>query len=197
LTPGLCLVDAGWLPDAVYQFAAESPHRAVLIPSKGYATSSNVRAMDDWARRPGERAGPSWRLGTPASGRGRQLLFDPDFWKSFLADRLTTPPGGGGAVQFFGADPNAHRLVADHLTGEFATRVDVRGRTFDSWAKKPGGGENHLLDVLVGCAVAASVAGLAWAPSGVPKQVAAAGPVVSFREQQRLARERRQQGGKR
>lgn len=160
-----CLVDCGWLPDTVHQFIRESGYRATLIPSKGYATSSSVRAMDDWQRKEGERVGPSWRLGPPPSGRGRQLLFDPDYWKSFLADLLTTPPGSGGCLRFFGKSASAHRLLADHLTAEFSTRVTVRNRTFDSWEKRPGGGENHLLDVLTGCAVAASVGGLAWSPS--------------------------------
>jgi hypothetical protein len=170
LTVQACAVDCGWLPDQVHQFVRESgAHRAVLIPSKGYSTSSNAKSMDEWQRKEGERSGPSWRLGPPPSGRGRQLIFDPDYWKSFLADRLTTPPGGGGAVQFFGDRPAEHRLLADHLTAEYATRVTVRNRTFDKWEQRPGGAENHLLDVLTGCCVAASTLGLAWNPGGPPK----------------------------
>jgi hypothetical protein len=164
-----CAVDCGWLPDQVHQFVRESSHKAVLIPSKGYATSSNAKSMDEWQRKEGERAGPSWRLGPPPSGRGRQLIFDPDYWKSFLADRLTTPPGGGGALQFFGDRPAEHRLLADHLTAEYATRVTVRNRTFDKWELRPGGAENHLFDVLTGCCVAASTLGLTWNPGGPPK----------------------------
>jgi len=165
-----CMIDAGWLPDTVHQFVRESEFRNILIPSKGYAASSNTKAMDDWQKREGERVGPSWRLGPPPSGRGRQLIFDPDFWKSFLADRLTTPPGSGGCLQFFGTSPGEHRLLADHLTAEFATRITARGRTFDKWESRPGGAENHLLDVLTGCAVGASVGGLVWtaAPDGMP-----------------------------
>lgn len=162
------LVDAGWLPDTVHQFVRESEFRHLLIPSKGYATSSSAKAMDDWPAREGERSGPSWRLGVPPSGRGRQLLFDPDYWKSFLADRLTTEPGSGGSLRFFGASPSEHRMLCDHLTSEYATRTTIRNRTFDSWEKKPGGAENHLLDVLTGCAVAASVGGLVWSASGEP-----------------------------
>ncbi|VTT97954.1 Uncharacterized protein OS=Isosphaera pallida (strain ATCC 43644 / DSM 9630 / IS1B) GN=Isop_2452 PE=4 SV=1: Terminase_GpA [Gemmataceae bacterium] len=164
LTVERCLIDCGWLPDTVHQFIRESAFKSILIPSKGYSTASNLRAMDDWQRKEGERVGPSWRLGPPPSGRGRQLIFDPDYWKSFLSDRLTTPPGGGGCLQFFGDQPHEHRLIADHLTAEYAVRVTARGRTFDKWELKPGGRENHLLDVLTGCAVAASVGGLAWTP---------------------------------
>lgn len=118
--------------------------------------------MDDWPRRENERVGPSWRYGVPPSGRGYQLLFDPDYWKSFLADRLTTPPGSGGCLQFFGEHRGQHRLLADHLTAEYATRISARGRTFDKWDPKPGGAENHFLDVITGCCVAASFGGLAF-----------------------------------
>lgn len=163
---GRCLIDAGWLPDTVHQFVNESGNRrAVLLPSKGYSTAGNAKDMDEWDHRDGERRGPSWREGTPRSGRGRQLLFDPDFWKSFLADRLMTAPGGGGCLQLFGTSPGEHRLLADHITSEYATRVTVRNRTFDRWELRPGGAENHLLDVLVGCCVAASERGLAWSPA--------------------------------
>lgn len=187
-----CLVDAGWLPDTVHQFVRESEFRNILVPSKGYATSSSAKAMDDWPAREGERAGPSWRLGVPPSGRGRQLLFDPDFWKSFLADRLTTDPGSGGCMQFFGTAPGEHRLIADHLTSEYATRTTIRNRTFDSWEKKPGGAENHLLDVLTGCAVAASVGGLVFSASGESYARPAAVPRKKLSLSQRIALKRQQ-----
>lgn len=166
-----CLVDSGWLPGVVHQVRAESPYRDRIVPSVGHSTAGMVKAMDEWVRRPtDERTGPSWRYGPPPSGRGRRVVFDPDFWKSFAADRLSTPPGSGGAIQFFGDSPAEHRLLCDHLTAEYSVRVTVRSRTFDKWERKPGGGENHLLDVLVGNCLAASFGNLAWnpAPDGTP-----------------------------
>lgn len=169
---GLCLVDAHWGPggsEVVHQAIRESPQRSAILPSVGYSTANNARGMDDWQMKEGERAGPSWRLGPKSSGR-RQLTFDPDFWKSFTADRLSTDPGSGGCLRFFGSDPREHRLLADHLTAEYAVRVTARGRTFDRWDMKPGGRDNHWLDVLTGAAVAASVLGLAWsAGEGLPR----------------------------
>lgn len=165
-----CLIDCGWLPAVVHQMIRESPHKAVLVPSKGYSTASSIRAMDDWPSKDDEQVGSSWRLGPSPTRRGQQLIFDPDHWKGFLADRLTTAPGGGGCLQFFGDATQQHKLLADHLCAEYAVRVTTRNRTFDQWEKKPGGRENHLLDVLTGCAVAASVNGLVWSPgsSGEP-----------------------------
>ena len=93
------------------------------------------------------------------------VKFDPDVWKSFVADRLLTQPGGGGCLQLFGDAPGDHQLLADHITAEYAVRVTTRGRTFDKWEQRPDRRDNHLLDVVTGAAVAASVQGLAWSPS--------------------------------
>ncbi|MCE9568381.1 MAG: phage terminase large subunit family protein [Planctomycetes bacterium] len=93
---GACLIDSNYLTDAVFQFVRESPYGAILYPARGYAKTSNARPMNEWAVKPGERVGPWWRLGTPANGCGRLVTHDPDYWKTFLADRLQTPPGGGG-----------------------------------------------------------------------------------------------------
>lgn len=167
----LCMVDAGWQTDAVHQFCRQSQHAAILLPSQGYATTSNTRAMDDWTGRPNERVGRCWRMSAPAAGRGKALLFDPDFWKSHVADRLLTPPGGAGCLQLFGDNPAAHQMFADHCTAEYATRIQARGREFDKWSVRPDHRENHLFDAVVGTAVAASVQGLVWSPGAAVGQV--------------------------
>ncbi|MBY0515103.1 MAG: phage terminase large subunit family protein [Gemmataceae bacterium] len=169
-----CLVDSGWLPDTVHLFVRQAASAAVLLPSKGHARGSNSRPIDEWARKPGERAGWMWRLGAIDGRRSRQLVFDPDAWKSFIADRLLTPAGGAGCLTLFGADPGAHQLFADHCTAEYATRTMARGITYDKWLVKPDRRDNHLWDCLVGAAVAASVEGLTWsdnaaAPAGPAK----------------------------
>jgi hypothetical protein len=162
-----CLVDARWQTDVVHQLCRQSAHAAALLAATGYSTASSVRAMNDWQTKPGERVGWNWRLGPASGGRGRQLLFDPDHWKSFAADRLATPPGSSGCLQLFGGTADAHRMLADHVCAEYAVRVAVRDRVFDRWELRPNR-DNHLLDVLVGLCVAASVQGLVWSASGEP-----------------------------
>jgi phage terminase large subunit GpA-like protein len=95
------------------------------------------------------------------------LVFDPDAWKSFVADRLLTPAGNAGCLSLFGDRPEPHQMFADHCCAEYATREERRGGSvkFDKWHKKPGGPDNHLFDCLVGCAVAASIEGLTWTDS--------------------------------
>lgn len=158
-----CLVDAGWLPDTVHQFVRQSGHRAVLLPSKGYAIGAGSNPMNSWARKPGERTGDNWRVQpVTGGGRGTTCLFDPNHWKSFVAQRLTTPAGGAGAMMFFGSAAGEHRLFADHLTAEYRVRTTGRGRDVDEWKVRPERPDNHWLDCLVGCAVAASVLGVKW-----------------------------------
>lgn len=168
-----CLIDEGWLDKVVYQFCRESAHRAVLMPSKGLAAkSSTARPMSQWPKRLGERASPAnqpaWRVGPVGTGKGRHCTFDADEWKTFMAARLLTPPGGAGCLRLFGERADAHRLVADHCAAEWSAPVTAHGRTWDKWHLRPGR-DNHLWDCVVGCAVAAGVLGVQWtAAEGQP-----------------------------
>ncbi len=164
-----CLVDAGWETDAVYQALAASPLAGVLYPSKGVGRSTSQVGVARWAARPGERSGHHWRLtlGT-GSGRGRQIQFDPDAWKSFTHAAFGIPPGGRTGLTLFGSDPTAHALFVDHLSAEYSEPATLKGDTFDKWTMRPGRSDNHLLDAVVLAAVAASVCGLNIRADGRP-----------------------------
>jgi len=167
-----CLIDSGKWTDAVHQFCRECPGYApLLFPSKGYATSSNTRPMNEWTKKPGEQIGWNWRLTAGAGGtKGRFVIFDPDPWKTFLSERLSTPPGDAGAVMFFGdaTKPDVHDLLFDHLTAEVCDEMTLTktGRKVDKWKERPDRRDNHLFDVLTGCMVCASTLGLAWGNIG-------------------------------
>lgn len=195
-----CLVDAGWQSQAVYSWCRQTPHYGVVMPSKGFGRTTTSRGVSEWRPRPGEpRPGYHWRITTSETGLGRMVQFDADVWKTFVWERLTAPAGGAGYLGLYGRDPAAHELIAEHLGAECAEPVTVRGTTFDKWSERPSRPDNHLLDCVVGCAVAASVLGLTFdsgAAAGAPEAPPAA-PAPSFSEQQRLARRRREQGGRR
>lgn len=159
----LCGIDAGWLPDVVHQFCRQSAFHAQLIPTKGYAVTASGRPIDEWTQKVGDRAGPGWRI-TPVtgSGRGRLCYFDPNQWKTFVATRLLTPDGGAGCLHLFGEGRGEHQLFADHMTSEYRTKTTGRGRTVDEWKIRPERNDNHWLDCVTGCAVAASIHGLRW-----------------------------------
>lgn len=159
-----CLVDANWgsSTDVVYQFCRQSSHSAMLLPSHGRFVGASSVPFSEYKRKLGDRVGLNWRIPNVQGKRAvRHVLFDTNYWKSFLHARLGVAMGDRGCLSLFGDQPESHRLLAEHLTAEYRIRTEGRGRTVDEWKLRPEATENHWLDCLVGCAVAASIQGVA------------------------------------
>jgi hypothetical protein len=77
-----------------------------------------------------------------------------------MTTRLAGPMGDRGCLSLFGDKPDLHRLFAEQLTAEYRVKTQGRGRTADEWKVRASATDNHWLDCLVGCAVAASVQGV-------------------------------------
>jgi hypothetical protein len=157
-----CLVDANWgsSTDVVYQFCRQSAHAAVVMPSHGRFVGASGIPFSEYKRKPGERVGLNWRITNVVGKRAiRHVTFDTNFWKSFVQTRLAVPMGDRGCLSLWGDRPDPHRLFADHLTSEYRVKTQGRGRTVDEWKLRPERSDNHWLDGLVGCAVAASMQG--------------------------------------
>jgi hypothetical protein len=166
---GLCLIDANWgsSTDVIYQFCRQSAFAAILLPSHGRFVGAGSRPFSEYGRRPGDRVGLNWRIPNIQGKRAiRHVLFDSNYWKSFIHARLAVHLGDKGSLSLFGRDPEAHRLLAEHLTAEYRVKTAGRGRVVDEWKLKPEGQDNHWLDGLVGCAVAGSVLGAALPATG-------------------------------
>ena len=88
------------------------------------------------------------------------MVYDTNYWKSFVYARLAVPMGDRGCLSLFGAKPETHRLFAEHLAAEYRVKTEGRGRTVDEWKMRPQASDNHWFDCLVGCAVAASMQGV-------------------------------------
>ena len=158
-----CLVDANWgsSTDLVYQFCRQSPHAAVLLPSHGRFVGASTLPYSEYKRRPGDRVGLNWRIPNVRGKRAvRHVLFDANYWKSFIQARFAVAMGDRGCLSLFGNKPESHRLFAEHLTAEYRVKTEGRGRTVDEWKIRPEQPDNHWLDCLVGCAVAASIQGV-------------------------------------
>ncbi|MBT6492933.1 MAG: hypothetical protein HOL01_00145, partial [Planctomycetaceae bacterium] len=82
-----------------------------------------------------------------------------NYWKSFVQSRLAVAMADPGCLSLFGEKPEQHRLFAEHITAEYRVKTEGRGRTVDEWKMRPERADNHWLDCLVGCAVAASIQG--------------------------------------
>lgn len=182
-----CLIDSGAWTDLIHKFCRQSKYAGVVMPSKGMGLDQKSKPFREYEKRPGDRAGHHWRV-PGAQGRGalRTVLMDINYWKSFLDARLRVAMGDRGCLSLFGDRPEQHRMFADHLTAEMCYRDQTdpkSGRRVDVWKHKPGSPDNHLLDTLVGAAVAASMEGVALAESA-PAPIATR-KRVSFSELQR------------
>jgi hypothetical protein len=69
--------------------------------------------------------------------------------------------GDTGSMELFGSQGD-HRMFVDHLTAETADKVHGYKQGRDVWVWKPVvNRDNHWFDCVVGCAVAASLLGIA------------------------------------
>jgi phage terminase large subunit GpA-like protein len=157
-----CLIDANWgqSTDVVYQFCRQSPFAAVLLPSHGKYVGASSIPFSEYKKKRGDRVGLHWRIpNTSGKRQVRHALIDTNYWKSFVHARLAVAMGDPGCLSLFGRDEESHRLVADHLTAEYRVRTLAQERMVDEWKLRATRPDNHWLDGLVGCAVAASIQG--------------------------------------
>ncbi len=187
-----CLIDANWgqSTDIVYQFCRQSAYAAVLTPSHGKYVGASSISLTDRKKKPGERLGLQW-VTPPIAGKRaiRHVIFDSNFWKSFLHARWAVPMGSPGCLSLYGDSPDLHRMFADHQISEYRVKVEGRGRTVDEWKAKPGM-ENHEFDCAVGCLVAASMQGVSLTAVHAGTQQTKR-PVVSFAKQREDAKRKR------
>jgi hypothetical protein len=161
---GKILIDSGNWADVVYQCCRESPHAALLVPSKGKGVTSDRAPISEWKRHEGQIVGEEWMLGRVENKRATRLLtFDTHFWKTRFHTGLTTAVGDRGAFTLFGSRDRLkmpdHSMIAQHVVAETRKKTEGGGRVVYVYALKPEKPDNHLLDCLVGCHVAASLLG--------------------------------------
>jgi hypothetical protein len=131
------------------------------MPSHGRYVGASSIPFAEYKRKRGERVGLNWRIPIVAGKRAvRHVLFDSNYWKSFIQARLAVPTGDPGCLSLYGRTPEIHRLLADHLCAEYRVQTQGRGRTVDEWKLRLSGSDNHWLDCLAGAAVAASMQGV-------------------------------------
>jgi len=156
-------IDANWGESTglVYQFCRESPFGAAVMPSHGRGVSASQLPFSEYRRRPGDQVGHNWRVpGAKGRNMPRHVLFDTNYWKSFLHARLAVPHGDRGDLSLWGRQDEAHRLIAEHLTAEVPIKTQGRNRTVHEWKPRANAFDNHWFDCLVGCVVGAAMCGV-------------------------------------
>lgn len=158
----MCMIDANWgeSTTVVKQFIREYDSRGVLLAAHGTAVGPSGKPMNEWPKKAGQRAGWNWRLATKGP-EGRHVRYDGNAWKSFVTDRLATPPGDQSSLGLFKGDHAKHRMFAEQITGEYPETLfsEKTQRRVAVWKALPNR-DNHLLDCLVGCGVGASLLGV-------------------------------------
>jgi hypothetical protein len=183
-----CLIDANWgeTTDLVYKFCRQSKFAALITPSHGRGIGPAGKPIGTYKRTPGDRMGLNWYMPVPDRRAVRHVIFDTYWWTSFLHKRLRVGMGDPSCLSLFGADPTVHRMLADHLTAEYCIPTEGQGRRVDVWKLRMDGRDNHLLDCLKGCAVAAAMEGST--PPGLSQEERPKTRRVSFAEMQRKRR---------
>ena len=162
----LTLIDANWgtSTDIVHQFCRNTSHRGKVLPAHGRYVGASSKPFSDYAKRKGERTGFNWRMPTVKGKRFvRHVLFDSNFWKTFVHARFAQALGDPGCLSLYKAKPTTHRMIGDQMHAEFRIKTSGRGREVDEWKLLPNRPDNHLLDCISGSAVAASVTGCSLA----------------------------------
>ena len=153
---GQLFVDANWAQTAgvVRDFARRSRWGPRVLPTHGRFVGASGQTISDKRPDAGERIGPNWRTST--IGKQRHVLYDTNWWKSFVAARLKLPLGDPQGLTVHAGE---HDMIAEQYAAEVPTRVESKMRIVDEWRLTPGR-DNHLWDCLVGSAVAASFVGV-------------------------------------
>lgn len=158
------LIDAGYLSGVVANVCHQLPGAGVVMPSKGVGIRAGNKPMSTYRRKPGERHGHHWYVpNVNRTSEFRHVMIDVNYWKTFIHARLTTTPGDRGSMTLFGKSGagGEHRLFADHIAAsESFVRTEGHGRIVTEWSPRPSKPDNHWFDCLVGCAAAASMAGV-------------------------------------
>lgn len=155
------LVDSGDWADIVYQACRESPHAALVLPSKGRGVTAAKAPISEWRRAEGQLVGEEWMLGKVANKRAVRLFtYDTNYWKTRTFQALATLPSDRGCLTLFGQPhKTSHDMLAAHCAAETRTKTFGLGRTVYAYDLRPEKPDNHLLDCLVGSAACASLLG--------------------------------------
>ena len=167
---GKGLIDEGYQPDVVEQAIRSSGHGGIFAPSRGVGIRAGDKPMSEYHKNRGDVVGFHWRMPASKTGRAvRVVHMDVNFWKTFVHARLAQEIGDKGSLSLFGTK-RLHRLLADHLSAEYAIQTEGRGRVVYNWSPRPGNPDNHWFDCVVGASSAASMLGVHLPGSGEPRK---------------------------
>jgi len=154
------LVDMGYKPGIVAAVKHKAGGSAMML-CKGIGIRAGSKPMSSYSRRPGETMGHHWYIpSVRQTAEFPHVASDVNYWKTTVHNALFTAAGEPGSLTIFGQGRD-HELFAQHVAAsETWTTTQGHGRTVHEWTQLPSKPDNHWLDCLAGCAVAASMEGI-------------------------------------
>lgn len=187
------LIDANWgdSTDTIYQFCRQSFFTQIIIPSHGKYIGAASIPFSEYRKAKGDISGHHWMVPSLKGKRRaiQHVLVDTNYWKSFVHARLATAMGDKGCLSIYGHEPTEHIMLAEQLSAEYFVPVAAKERVVNEWKMKPGVYDNHWLDCLVGCAVAASMLGASLKVVADPVAFNGSIKAVRFSEMQKAQNE--------
>lgn len=147
ITPDRIGIDAGYIPDAVYDFIRDSGQGRYLA-LKGVGTSE----QDNWKppkKAKGRQRGNNWYIQKQERPNAdiKLLLTYSDYWKEEVHQGFLAPSGTPGSLVLFEGEKVEHLEFAKQMSNEKRSIVyAVGGRPKITWTRK-GSRPNHLFDV--------------------------------------------------
>lgn len=152
-----CLIDTGYMDEAVWAFLAATPGR-VFRAVKGCGTGRGQQRYRQPKRNQVRLVGAHWFANR--IGPGRMLyVIDADFWKLYAHSGFQIPQTRPASLALFGENPVEHRDWARQFLGEQWTEEYHAGSGYvKAWKRiRP---DNHSLDVTAYACAAASILGM-------------------------------------
>lgn len=196
----------GKAADAIKRFCRETTHQEVLC-YMGHPFPPTNKQLEEYIRT-GEYASWVFENTRHPSARDCKWVYRPDRagmysfladvnrLKTFLFNRLSSPPGSPGSISMYSAPAEEHALWSRHICdSEYPTEVSARGITKEMWMVRDGRPDNDWLDCAAGCCAVASYAGACLRPevgeAGEPDQhIQRPASAKRFRDQWQAKRRR-------
>jgi hypothetical protein len=133
IMPARVLIDRGYEPEAVHQFARAAAFPFKVIPCRGYAAQK-------YGPRKNTLVGAPFEQGhITESPQGQYIAFNADHFRELMQRAWMGESGIPGGATLFQADPRQHIIFADHIVAEklrqkYLTDSGMRWE----WAHEPG-----------------------------------------------------------
>jgi hypothetical protein len=166
------LIDSGYKPHVVESVITKIGSPVHVRPSLGIGVGAKQTPMQHWGQQSHHahlplnagkgkscRVGHFWIEEKLQKRVYRTIKGDVNYWKSAVHDAFSLRSGERGAITFWGSNPEAHRMVSEHMVAESVVLVEANSRKVNEWSN-PFTRDNHWFDCLVGCMIAASTCGI-------------------------------------